>query len=29
VNGSVDAAPVFVTLGVTLHASLGYDTGLF
>ncbi|HUJ24618.1 MAG TPA: hypothetical protein VLW85_01265 [Myxococcales bacterium] len=29
VDGSIDAAPVNVTLSVTLHASLGYDTGLF
>jgi hypothetical protein len=29
VAGSIDAAPVNVTLAVTLHASLGYDTGLF
>ncbi len=29
VNGTIDAAPVNVTLNVTLHASLGYDTGLF
>lgn len=29
VSGTIDAAPVNVTLNVTLHASLGYDTGLF
>ena len=29
VVGSIDQAPVNVTLSVTLHASLGYDTGLF
>ena len=29
VSGTIDAAPVNVTLSVTLHASLGYDTGLF
>ena len=29
VSGNIDAAPVDVTLSVTLHASLGYDTGLF
>jgi hypothetical protein len=29
VVGDIDAAPVNVTLSVTLHASLGYDAGLF
>jgi hypothetical protein len=29
VNGTINNAPIHIDLAVTLHASLGYDSGLF
>ena len=29
VDGNIDAAPAVMTLTVTMHSSLGYDTGIF
>ena len=29
VDGSIDQAPVDLKLNVIMHASLGYDTGIF